>query len=120
MDEGDRSASFFCRVVKPFLPADRDAVVAGEALLVAGRDQCLALPEQELLQVDLAGAELLIICKMDIGNFYRPLIAFVPSICYTDSRRDADASCRFRRYTDRGGAGRLRPPSNISVPCEHY
>ena len=59
-------------MVVPMIPSDRDAVVAGEALLVTGRDQCLALPEQELLQVNLAGAELLVICKMDIGNFYRP------------------------------------------------
>ena len=59
-------------MVVPMIPSDRDAVVAGEALLVTGRDQCLALPEQELLQVNLAGAELLVICKMDVWNMSHP------------------------------------------------
>ena len=59
-------------MVIPMISTDRDAVVADKALLMTGCEQFLALPEQELFQVDLAGTELLVICKMDIGNFYRP------------------------------------------------
>ena len=80
--KGDWPAAFFFSMVVPVIPSDRDAVVAGETLLVAGRDQCLALPEQELLQVNLAGAELLLVCKMNIGNFYRPPLLL---LCYASA-----------------------------------
>ena len=55
-------------MIVPFIPANGDAVVAGKTLFKAGGQQFLALPEQELFQVDLAGAALLVVCKIDVWN----------------------------------------------------
>ena len=67
------------------ISTDRDAVVADKALLVTGCEPFLALPEQELFQIDLAGAALLVICKLDVWNLHHPFLDFPVGICYTGS-----------------------------------
>ena len=61
-------------------------MVAGQPFFKSGGQQLLALPEQELFQIDLAGAALLIVCEMDVwNNSPPPFLAFGFGICYTDS-----------------------------------
>ena len=56
LDKGDWSAALLCGMVVPVVPADGDAAVTGKPLFTARWQQLLTLPQQELLQVDLAGA----------------------------------------------------------------
>ena len=72
-------------MIVPFIPANGDAVVAGKTLFKTGGQQFLALPEQELFQIDLAGAALLVICKLDVWNLHHPFLDFPVGICYTGS-----------------------------------
>ena len=61
LQEGNRSAAFFLGVIVPMIPTDRDTAVAGKPLFKAGGQQFLALSEQELFQINLSGAALLLI-----------------------------------------------------------
>ena len=69
LDEGDRAAVLLHGVVIPSIAPDGDAVVAGQAVLPSGADQLLSLMAEEFYQIRLAGPELLLLGKMDIGHF---------------------------------------------------
>ena len=68
LDEGDGAAALLHSVVVPSIAPDGDAVVAGQTVLRPGADQLLPLMAEELHQIHLAGPELLLLGKMDIGH----------------------------------------------------
>ena len=62
--------------IRSTIAADGDAVIAGQAVLRPGTDQLLSLMAEELHQIHLAGPELLLLSKMDIGYFLHLLGSF--------------------------------------------
>ena len=73
-------------MIVPLISPDGDTVVAGKPLFKAGGQQPLALPQQELFQINFAGAALLVVCKMDVWDtHHRLFLDFPVCIWYTDS-----------------------------------
>ena len=56
-------------MIVPLIALDGDAVITGQTVLRPGADQLLPLMAEELHQIYLAGPELLLLGKMDIGHF---------------------------------------------------
>ena len=83
LDERDWPAALFCGVIIPAVSAYGDAVVAGKPFFKTGGQQLLSLPEQELFQINFAGAAFLIVCKMNVRNMSHPFLDFPAFICYT-------------------------------------
>lgn len=73
LDEGDWPAALLCGVIVPLISPDSDAVVTGKTFFKTGGQEPLALPQQELFQIDFTGTALLIVCKMDVWNFHHHL-----------------------------------------------
>ena len=78
MDEGDRPAAFFGRVVKPFVSPDCDAVVAGEAAFPAFPQKMFAPAEEKGFQIHGGGPLFLAVGKFDIGHGHPPFKIQVP------------------------------------------
>ena len=74
LDEGDGAAAFLYGMIVPLIALDGDAVITGQTVLRPGADQLLPLMAEELHQIHLAGPELLLLGKMDIGHFLHLLI----------------------------------------------
>ncbi len=66
LPERDPPAAVFLSVAVPVIPMKGNAVVAGKPLLKSRVQQLLALPEQELLQVNPTGSLFLFVCEMDV------------------------------------------------------
>ena len=84
LQERDRPAALLCGVIVPFVSPDGNAMVADKPLFRAGGQHFFALPEQELFQINLAGAALLVVREVDIWNLSHPFLDFPIGICYTD------------------------------------
>ena len=83
LQERDRPAALFCGMIVPTVSANGDTVVAGKPLFKTGGQESLALPQQELFQINFTGTALLIVCEMDVWNLYHPFLDFLVCICYT-------------------------------------
>ena len=68
LDEGDRPAALFCRVVKPFVPTDRDAMVAGKAAFPSFMQKPFSPAEEKGFQVHGGSTLLLAVCEFNIGH----------------------------------------------------
>jgi hypothetical protein len=53
-------------VVEPLVPANRDAVIGFQPLVVAGRQKPFTAPAQQLRQIDGIGAVLLLVGEMNV------------------------------------------------------
>jgi len=87
LQKGDGPAALLLCVVVPLIAADRNAVVAGETLLMTGGEQLLSLAEQKLLQVHLTGTALLVFCEMYIRHCIPPCrLDFLVPVLYNNQR----------------------------------
>lgn len=85
LDEGNWPAALLCGVIVPLISPDSDAVVTCKPFFKTGGQEPLALPEQELFQIDFTGPALLIVCKVNVWDMSPPFLDFPACVCYTDS-----------------------------------
>ena len=73
LDEGNWPAALLCGVIVPLISPDSDAVVTGKTFFKTGGQEPLALPQQELFQINFTGTALLVVRKMDVWDLHHRL-----------------------------------------------
>ena len=61
-------ATPLCSMIVPLIPMHSNTVIRGEAFVLAGGDEFLSQPAQELHQVNGVGTEFLVLCEVDIWH----------------------------------------------------
>ena len=88
LHKGNGAAALFGGMIIPLVATNRDAVVAGHAVLRPGADELFSLTAQELHKVYRAGPEFLLLGKMNIGHLRSPL-----SVAYFRLLGDTEVEC---------------------------